>query len=77
MALSEKEKKLTREFIALARKKGYREDGIELLLMLTCTKRMVEEVGSSEEATKRLIEFCKECDTAQECVEKMGELIGI
>lgn len=77
MALSETERELTRTFIKLAREKEYREDGIELLLMLTCSKLAVKELGSSEEATRRLIELCKKCDDAQKCVVEMGKLIGV
>ena len=35
--LSKREEELTDQLIALAREKGYREDTIEILLMLSCT----------------------------------------
>ena len=77
MALSEEERKLTRELIALARSKGYEEHLIELIIMLTCTKAMVDVVGSTEEATRKALEFCKQFDTAQDCIEEQFNLMGI
>ena len=77
MALSEEQHSLNRELIVLARSKGYPEHSIELILMLICTKDMVAKVGSTEEATRRTIEFCKQSDTAQECYEAQLQLIGI
>ena len=75
MALSEKEIQLTDELIALAYEKGYSKEDIELILMLTCVEEMVDKLGSSEEATRRAIEICKESDNAQECVAKVFDLM--
>lgn len=77
MALSEEQHKLNRELIALARSKGFAEHSIELILMLICTKDMVAKVGSTEEATRRAIEFCKQSETEQDCIEAQLQLIGI
>lgn len=77
MALSQQERENTRKLIALAREKGYSEETIEILLMLTCAKQMVERVESSDEATSRVIEFIQESDTSQDCVEKTLKLAGI
>lgn len=43
--------------------------------MLTCVEEMVDTLGSSEEATRRAIEICKESDDAQECVAKVFDLM--
>ena len=77
MALSQQERENTRKLIALAREKGYRESMIEILLMLTCAKQMEESVGSSDEATRCVIEFIKESDDQQDCLEKTLKLAGI
>ena len=63
--------------ISLAREKGYAEEEIEILLMLTCAKQMVESVGSSDEATVRVTEFIRESDNPQDCLEKTLNLAGI
>lgn len=77
MSLSKERIELIDKLIALAREKGYPEETIEILLMLTCAKQMVESVGSSDEATLRVIEFIQESDTSQDCVEKTLKLAGI
>ena len=77
MALTKEQIALVDELIALAREKGYREETIEILLMLTCTKKMVGSVGSSDEATRRVIEFIKESKTSQECIGKALRLAGV
>ena len=77
MALSQQERENTRKLIALAREKGYAEEEIEILLMLTCAKQMVESVGSSDEATVRVTEFIRESDNPQDCLEKTLNLAGI
>ena len=56
MELSEKRTALIDELIGLAFEKGYSEEDIELILMLTCVEEMVDTLGSSEEATRRAIE---------------------
>ncbi len=75
MELSEKRTALIDELIGLAFEKGYSEEDIELILMLTCVEEMVDTLGSSEEATRRAIEICKESDDAQECVAKVFDLM--
>ena len=77
MSLSKERIELIDKLIALGREKGYPEETIEILLMLTCAKQMVESVGSSDEATSRVIEFIQESDTSQDCVEKTLKLAGI
>ena len=77
MALSQQERENTRKLIALAREKGYSEEEIEIFIMLTCAKQMVESVGSSDEATVRVTEFIRESDNPQDCLEKTLNLAGI
>lgn len=77
MLFSRREKKLTRELIALAREKGYGEDFIKTLLMMSCLPSVTDRFGSSEEATKRLLEFVKESETQQDCFDKVLDLAGM
>lgn len=68
---------MVNELIALAREKGYRESMIEILLMMTYAVPMIERVRSTDEATRRVIEFIKESDDQQDCLEKTMRLAGI
>lgn len=77
MALSKELDILVDELIAIARSKGWADHLIELILMLICTTDMVEAVGSSLEATRRTIEFAKQCDTAEDCMREQFKLMGI
>ena len=77
MSLSKERIELVDKLISLAREKGYAEEEIEILLMLTCAKQMVESVGSSDEATVRVTEFIRESDNPQDCLEKTLNLAGI
>ena len=77
MALTKERIALVNELIALAREKGYRESMIEILLMMTYAVPMIERVRSTDEATRRVIEFIKESDDQQDCLEKTMRLAGI
>lgn len=77
MSLSKERIALIDQIIALAREKGYHEETIEILLMMTCAKPMIESVGSSEEAERQIFGFIKESETSQECLEKTLKLAGI
>ena len=55
--LSKREEELTDQLIALAREKGYREDTIEILLMLSCTANMRDHFGTSEQATEKICDL--------------------
>ena len=77
MALSKERIALIDACIALGRKKGYHDEELEVLLMLTIADQTKERVGSSEKATERLLEFIKECDSPQKCLTKMSELAGL
>lgn len=77
MALSEEETALVDEFIALARGKGYTEDAIEIMLMLSCCDAMEDNYGDSVKTLKKMIELCKQCKTGDECVGEVCLLAGI
>lgn len=77
MSLSKESIKLVDSLIGLARRKGYRDETIEILIMLPFAVRVVENVGSTDEAMRKIIEFIKESETSQECIGKALRLAGI
>ena len=77
MKLNEKQKSLVDNLIFVARKRGYRDETIEILIMLTCTSQMIDTVGSADKATQIIIELIESCDSPQECVSKTLQIAGI
>lgn len=77
MILTKREEQLIDDFGALARKKGYREETIELALMLCNTVDMVEKYGSEEQALEEVIKLCEQYDSGRAFIAAVGALIGL
>lgn len=77
MSLTREHIELVDNLIALAREKGYRDETIEILIMLPFSARVVKNVGSTDGATRKIIDFIKESKTSQECIGKALQLAGI
>ena len=75
--LNENLKMILHEFIRLAREKGYREETIEILVMLACTNEMHKNFGDTEQALEKMTEFVHSCQDSQTCVEKTVQLAGV
>lgn len=77
MALTEEQKKIKNDLVSCAHEKGYRDESIELLLMFVCAAPLVEKVGTTTEAAKKIIEFIKESETSEKCFDQILNFIGI
>ena len=64
-------------FDDLATSKGYREETIELALMLCHTVDMVEKYGSAEQALEEVIKLCEQYDSGRAFIAAVGDLIGL
>ena len=60
-----------------AESKGYREQTVEMALMLACTVEMVEKYGSEENALEEIVKLCKKNDSGEKFIAEVGALIGV
>ncbi len=65
------------EFAEKARKKGYREEDIEMLALLSITTLAVEKFGDIEKPIDFLISLVDKCDTSQEAFDKFTDKLGL
>ncbi len=77
MALTEEQKKMRDNLISCAHEKGYRDEAIELLLMFVCAVPLVEKVGSTTEAARKIIAFIQESETSEKCFDNILHFINI
>ena len=75
--VSEQTSKRIHYFDDLAKQKGYREETIELALMLCHTVDMVEKYGSAEQALEEVIKLCEQYDSGRAFIAAVGDLIGL
>ena len=76
MALTEEQKEIRDELVSCAHERGYRDNAIELLLMFVCAVPLVEKVGTTTDAARRIIDFIKESETSEKCFDKIVNFIG-
>ena len=74
MRATEKEIELVDEFIRLSREKGYSQDAIKLMVMLSCCDAMEDNYGDAETALTKMIDICKKSETEDACVAKVYAL---
>lgn len=61
----------------IAKKKGYRDETIDMGIMLACTKNAVEKFGSEEKAFEEVIKICEKNDNPQDFINDVCRLIEI
>ena len=77
MSQTREHAELVDRLIALAREKGYRDETIEILIMLPYSVRVVKNVGSTDGAIHKIIDIISESKTSQECIGKALRLAGV
>jgi hypothetical protein len=77
VALTEKEKERIDYFYNLAKSKEYRNETIEMAIMLAHTKEAVAKCGSIRNAFEEVIKLCEKHDNSKEFINAVGILIGI
>ena len=77
MEMTEREGKLIDELWEKAESKGYREQTVEMALMLACTVEMVNKYGSEENALEEIVKLCEKNDSGEKFIAEVGALIGV
>ena len=75
--MEEKTKERIHYFDNIAKKKGYRNETIELALMFACTKELVRKYGSEENALEEIIKLCEKYDDGKAFINAVGVLAGL
>lgn len=77
MGLTKCEEERIDYFVELARKKGYREETIEVGIMLAFVKEVVAKYGSEEKSFEEVIKICEQCDDGSKFVGLVYEHFGL
>ena len=59
----------------LARRKGYRQETIEMGIMLAHTTVLVEKYGSAEQAFEEVIKICEKHDDGEKFIAEVADLL--
>ena len=61
----------------LARRKGYRQETIEMGIMLAHTTVLVDKYGSVEQAFEEVIKICEKHDNGEKFIAEVADLLDI
>lgn len=76
MALSDYDKKVASELIQVAREHAFKDEEIEILIMLCCSCQMRENFGEDTDAMKELTDFIKQGNDSPHTATKAVEMAG-